>query len=253
MPRRKTERQSAIAAELQIRPSMRVHELAERLNVSVETVRRDLAELEKKGLLSRTFGGAVRPITLEPALNEREGMLVAERERIAAAACRLIEKNDILMIGGGSTTLHLARRIAAQVEHITVITHAFGIAVALASNPRIKVMVLPGQYAGREGFIFGGETIEALQHFHADRAFLGATGLTNEGPNDASTAAGLIYGTMMRRASEVFILADHSKFDRPSLTVFGSWNQVSALITDRRPKGELDEVLTANSVRTIIG
>ena len=245
----KSERQEKIVAELLVRPAMRVHELATLFNVSVETIRRDLADLDQKKLISRTFGGALRPITFEPALTDREGLLVEERERIASAASELVESGDILMVGGGATTLHFARRLAAQVEHVTVITHAFSIASTLATNPLIKVLVLPGQYDGREGFIFGAETIEALMKFHANKAFLGATGLTEEGPNDASTAAGLIYGTMMRRSSEVYILADHTKFDRPSLTVFGPWSHVSGLITDLPPSPKLSQTLRTARVR----
>ena len=70
--------------------------------------------------------------------------------------------------------------------------------MALATNPTHKVLMLPGQYDGREGLIHGPDTIEALQHYRADKAFLGASGLTSEGPSDAGIGPGLIYGAMMR-------------------------------------------------------
>jgi DeoR/GlpR family transcriptional regulator of sugar metabolism len=110
---------------------------------------------------------------------ERQSLMVAEREAIAAAAVKLVVPNDILMIGGGATTLHFARRLAAERNHLTVITHAFSIAMALAS------------------------------------------GLTAEGPSDAGIGPGLVYGAMMRRSAQTIILADHAKFDRPSLAVYG--------------------------------
>ena len=94
-------------------------------------------------------------MSVEPALAEREQLMVAERERIADAVVELVEDNDILMIGGGATTLHVARRLAADRNHLTVITHALSIAVALASNPLHRVLMLPGQYDGREGLISG--------------------------------------------------------------------------------------------------
>ena len=248
----KTHRQARIVAELRSAPAMRVHEMAELLQVSSETVRRDLAELDRRGLISRTYGGAIRPISAEPALSEREMLLVEERKQIAAAAVQCIERNDILMLGGGATTLHFARRLAADAEHLTVITHSFSIAVALGSNLSIKVLVLPGQYDGREGLIFGADTIDALQHFHANKAFLGASGLTEEGPNDASMAAGYIYGAMMKRATEAFVLADHSKFNRPSLTVFGPWGPQVSLITDAECEGPLQSALQLCGSRVIV-
>jgi len=241
----KSDRQARIVAELRATPSLRVNELSDRLGVSTETVRRDLAELDERGLISRTYGGAMRPIAFEPALAEREGLMLAERERIAAAAVQLVKPNDILMIGGGATTLHFARRLAAERNHVTVITHAFSIAMALATNPTHKVLMLPGQYDGREGLIHGPETIDALQRYRANRAVLGASGLTAEGPSDASAGPGLIYGAMMRRSSETLILADHTKFDRPSLAVYGTWSAATTLVSDAAPVGELASALAA--------
>ena len=240
LPRRnKAERQARIVAELAASPSLRVNKLSARLSVSTETVRRDLTELAEAGLINRTYGGAVRSIPSEPGIAVREGMMLAERERIADIAARLVEPNDILMIGGGATTLHVARRLAATRHGLTVITDAFSIASVMASNPTYKIIILPGQYDGREGVIYGPETIDALQRFHANKAFLGASGLTVEGPNDAGIGPGSTYGMMMRRAAHTIIVADHTKFDRPSLTIYGDWSPSTTLISDLRPKGRL--------------
>ncbi|MCB1471572.1 MAG: DeoR/GlpR transcriptional regulator [Rhodobiaceae bacterium] len=246
-PRRsgKSGRQEQIIADLRLYPAMRVGELAERLGVSSETIRRDLAELDERGLINRTYGGAMRPVVYEPGLAEREGLMVPERQRIAAAAVAGIEANDILMIGGGATTLHFAHRLAAVQQPLTVITHAFSIALALSVNPLIRILMLPGQYDGREGLIHGADTIDALQRFRANVAVLGASGLTVEGPNDAAMGPGLTYGAMMRRSARTLVLADHSKFNRPSLTVYGPWNPAITLITDMQPDGELAEAMAS--------
>ena len=155
------------------------------------------------------------------------------------------------MIGGGATTLHFARRLAAERNHLTIITHAFRIAMALASNPPHKVLMLPGQYDGREGLIHGPDTIDALQRFRASKAFLGASGLTAEGPNDAGVGPGLIYGAMMRRAAETIILADHSKFDRPSLAVYGEWSANMTLVSDQLPRMHVAAALKQAQVKVI--
>jgi DeoR/GlpR family transcriptional regulator of sugar metabolism len=248
----KAERHERIVRELERSPAMRVNDLAARLEVSTETIRRDLADLDRRGLISRTYGGAVRPIAVEPALAERQAMMVEERERIAGAAVALVERNDILMIGGGATTLHFARRLATVGEPVTVITHAFSIAMALAANPLVRVLMLPGEYDGREGLIHGADTIDALARFHANRAVLGASGLTREGPNDAALGPGLVYGAMMRRASETVVLADHAKFNRPSLTVYGPWSRSTVLVTDKAPDGELARGIRAAGARSVL-
>jgi DeoR/GlpR family transcriptional regulator of sugar metabolism len=147
--------------------------------------------------------------------------------------------------------LHFARRLAVERNHLTVITHALSIAVTLASNPLHKVLILPGQYDGREGLIHGPDTIDALQRFRANKAFLGASGLTAEGPSDASVGPGLIYGMMMRRAAQTIILADHSKFDRASLTVYGAWTAEVTLVSDLPPQGSLAEAMALGSAKFI--
>jgi DeoR/GlpR family transcriptional regulator of sugar metabolism len=249
----KAGRQEVILAALRRAPAMRVHELADWLTVSPETIRRDLAELDERGLISRTYGGAVRPVTYEPALTERQTLMVEERRAIAAAAADRIEATDILMIGGGATTLHFARELAAREMPLTVITHAFSIAMALSANPRIEVLMLPGKYDGREGLIHGADTIEALARFHANKAVLGASGLSDEGPNDASMAPGLVYGAMMRRAAETLVLADHGKFGRPSLVVYGAWSATTTLVSDRAPDGDLAAALEEASAAVLVG
>lgn len=248
----KARRQERIVSELRASPAMRVHDLAERLAVSTETIRRDLAELEQQGLINRTYGGAVRPVTMEPALAERQRLMVDERRRIAEAAATRVDRDDILMIGGGATTLHFAQRLAARGGPLTVITHAPSIAMALAVDPLIRVMMLPGLYDGREGLIHGPDTIDALNRFRANLAVLGATGLTPEGPNDAAIGPGMTYGAMMRRSAETLVLADHQKFDRLSLTVYGPWHSSVTLISDRAPEGPLAAALAEAGTAVVV-
>lgn len=247
----KTERQSRIVAELRATPTLRVNDLSQRLHVSTETVRRDLAELDAAGLISRTYGGATSAVQGEPGVAIRETLMIAERREIAKIAARMVEPGDILMIGGGATTLHFARRLAADFDHLTVITHAFSIATALATNHTHRVLMLPGQFDGREGLLHGADTIDALQLFHAGKAFLGASGLTEEGPNDAGLGPSLVYGAMVGRSAQSIILADHSKFNAPSLKVFARWSNKMTLISDKSPHGALAEALGGTGVRVI--
>ncbi|MDP2737204.1 MAG: DeoR/GlpR family DNA-binding transcription regulator [Pseudorhodobacter sp.] len=248
----KTARQACIMDVLAATPSLRVNDLALRLAVSTETVRRDLAELSEVGKISRTYGGATRLVQHEPGVAVRETLMPIERARIAEAAVQLVESGEILAIGGGATTLHFARKLAVARDHLTVITHAFSIAAALVVNATHKVLMLPGQYDGREGLIHGPDTIDALQKFHTNKAFLGASGLTAEGPSDAGLGPGFVYGAMMRRTSKSFILADHSKFENPSLTVYGTWGPATTLITDAPPSGGLAAALAEAGVAVVI-
>ncbi|MEL6962635.1 MAG: DeoR family transcriptional regulator, partial [Pseudomonadota bacterium] len=105
---KKSARHSRILDVLEINPSIRVNALADELDVSTETVRRDLAELDETGRIKRTYGGAVRTTAFEPALAERLKLHVQERERVARHAVTSLADVQSLFIGGGATTLHFA-------------------------------------------------------------------------------------------------------------------------------------------------
>jgi DeoR/GlpR family transcriptional regulator of sugar metabolism len=249
----KSSRQSQILAELNRSPSLRIADLAGRLDVSTETIRRDLDELTEQGLLNRTYGGAVRPLSTEPSITERHSLLVAERERIGRAALPVIKSGHVLMMGSGSTTVHVARRIAVELKNITVITHAFGVATVLAMNPTIKVLMLPGDYHATEGANVGVHTVSFLNGFYADFAILGASGLTPDGPADALIECGAVYSAMTMRAAQTVVVADNSKFDRIFPARYASWQQVHHLVTDMAPTGSLLSGLKQNDVKLVIG
>lgn len=244
----KRARHEHIVKALQTTSTLRVSELAADLDVSTETIRRDLLELGEKGLIDRTYGGAARPLGAEPTVAERHRMMVPEREAIAKFSAALIRPNDVLLIGGGATTTHVARRIAAVCRDLTVITHAFGVATVLAANPTITVIIAPGRYNAREGNMGGPETNEFLEAYSASWAILGASGITAEGVSEAEPLAASVYKTMMRRAASTMIVADHSKFDQHALAIWGRWSEIDHLVTDREPTGTLARALERGGV-----
>lgn len=250
--RGKAVRQADILAELGRAPSLRIADLAQRLAVSTETIRRDLDELTRRGLLDRTYGGAVRPLAAEPSLNERHRILVAEREAIARAAAPLVPPGGLVMIGSGATTVHVARRIAATHRNLTVITHSFGVATVLAMNPTISVVMAPGAYHGSEGATLGALTVAFLAGFSADVAILGASGLTADGPADALIESAAVYAAMAGRAADVMVVADHSKFDRRFPAGYAPWTRIGRLVTDRAPAGALAAALEGAKVAVTV-
>ncbi len=248
----KLQRHERIVAELRGAPTLRVSELALDFDVSTETVRRDLDELQERGLINRTYGGAVPPLGGEPAVSERHRLMVREREAIGTAVARLIRPNEVVAIGAGATTLHVARRMAAECRDVTVLTHSFGAATVLAANPTIRVLICPGRYVGREGMIVGQETVDFLQSYHANRAILGATGVTAEGANDADPEAAAVYRALMARAAETTVVVDHTKFDQPALVRWGRWAEIARVVTDAPAEGALARALERARVELVV-
>ncbi|MFG1477352.1 DeoR/GlpR family DNA-binding transcription regulator [Xanthobacter sp. V4C-4] len=248
----KKARHERIVRELMASSTLRVSELAAELGVSTETIRRDLFELGEKGLINRTYGGAVRPLGTEPAVSERHQLMVAEREAIAAATARLIKPNEVVAIGAGATTTHVARRMAAECRDITVITHSFSVATVLAANPTIAVLMCPGRYNGREGMMVGAETCEFLQAYNANWAILGASGITAEGLCEAEAAAASVYKAMMLRAVETIVVADHTKFSQQALAIWGRWHDIQHLVTDQPPPLAIARAMERARVEVVI-
>lgn len=253
MRQEKRERQTKILAALGGTSSLRVAELAQQLNVSTETIRRDFDELTRAGMLNRTYGGAVRALSTETNdAAERHSLRLAERQRIAQATVEQVANARILLIGSGSTAMHVAQQIAARLRDIMVVTHSFGVAAALGTNSSIKVMMIPGMYHPGEASTTGGHAIVFLQSLYADYVILGASGLTEDGPSDAIPEIAAVNTAMLARAAKCIVAADQSKFNLLFATRFAGWPQVNTLVTDAPPPGGLRRALESNRVRLLV-
>lgn len=249
----KEERRRRIVAELQANPTVRISALARLFGVTTETVRRDVDSLSEEGLVSRTYGGAAAPtLTREPSLDERHGLLVPERQRIARAAVATVSDGQVLMVDSGATTAHFVRRLAIERRNLTVITNGTGLAAALASNPTFRVVLCPGDYDARESGTYGPEVADFLQRYRADRAFVGAGGLTLEGPNDVSAELCWVKRAMIERARETTLLVDHGKFDRFGLLRICPPEALARVVSDRPMPADLAQGLRQKGVQLTV-
>ena len=236
----KRERHDLILNELSTSAAIRVSELASRLGVSGETIRRDLAELGAARLVSRTYGGAtIRPFATEPTISERGLTFVEERSRIGHAAARRVEAGQVVMIDGGSTTYQVARHLAQIARNLVVITNCVGVASVAGVNPTFRVVLCPGTYDVREGSVLGEDTVEYLERFNANVAIVGASALTQNGPCDAIPGAAMVKRVMLRRSSEAVLVADRSKFGHTALQTVCRFDELSEIITDSAPPEEI--------------
>src|SRR6201993_5111139 len=161
--------------------TLNVGELADRLGVSVVTVRKDLDELGAEGLLERTFGGAVfshrsrfNRSFLQRTLEHRQ-----EKRAIAAAALEYIQDGDTIILDAGTTTLALAQLLKEQVKSAFVITCSVPVALEL-SSAGYDILLLGGFVLNKSLALLGRETLTVLDRYRADKAFLGSSGFTAE-------------------------------------------------------------------------
>ncbi|MBK7472597.1 MAG: DeoR/GlpR transcriptional regulator [Betaproteobacteria bacterium] len=247
------ERHAQILALLRRDGTVRIATLAKSFAVTTETARRDLDELAESGALQRTYGGgAMRSLIDEPGIGLRGLVHAPERNRIAAAAADLVQAGDALMIDSGSTTSMFAGALAARNLHLTVVTNCLPVANALGAAGHCRVILCPGDYVQREGGVFGTETVAFLRRFQANKAFIGAGGVTADGITDADSAGCAVKRAMIERADRALLLADSSKFDVVQFERIGPLADLDDLVTEAAPPRRLAAALRRDGVAQIL-
>src|SRR5688572_3850397 len=218
------------------RGRLAVTSLAEEFGVTTETVRRDLALLERAGMLRRVHGGAVPAgaLTLvEPGLSERHHSRSEYKRAIAAAALAFLPGADgSIVLDGGTTTAAPAEFLPAD-RRLLAVTSSVPIASRLSITPGITLHLLGGRVRGLTQCAVGETTLRALADLRVDVAFLGANGITpGHGfttPHDAEAA---VKRAMVRAGQRVVVLADSSKLGREHLVRYAPVEDVDVLVTD---------------------
>lgn len=244
------QRRGLIIEALEARGQVLVEGLAAEFGVSLVTIRKDLSELEARGLLHRTHGGAswAHRSLFNPSFREKAYLQQAEKQAIARATLELIEEGDSLILDAGSTTHALARAMKKKFRHLHVITNSVPIALELAETGW-ELLLLGGSVRHHSQALIGPATVRALEPFHVDKAILSATGasvahgLTT--PNDLEAQS---KRAMIRAAATVIAIVDSSKLGRVTLSSFAALTELSCFVTDWNAAPETLETLRGLNV-----
>ena len=232
-PRFQLERRELIMRQLLQEGRVDVTELAQAFDVTSETIRRDLTDLQRERLVRRVHGGAIpwRGSALVPRLEVREGINVDEKRRIATAATREVPERGSLIIDSGSTALHLADQLDRE-RDLTVITNSIPIIRSLALTDRPQVVVLGGALERKTMAMVDETGVELLRDITVDVLFIGCDGMSPEtGFTTPYRAEVAIKRAMMASARRVVMMADHSKFGNEQLFRFAGIGEVDVFIT----------------------
>lgn len=250
------ERHEAIASLVRQRGRVAVSDVATTFGVTTETVRRDLAQLERAGLLRRVHGGAVPTSALalaEPALSDRDSAQAAQKDRIAQAAVALVPgSGGSILLDAGTTTSRLAGLLPTD-RQLLVITHAVPIAARLAGVPGIDLQVLGGHVRGTTQAAVGPDTVQALGDLRADVAFVGTNAvLPGHGLSTPNADEAAVKRALVRAGRQVVVLADSSKLGREHLIRFAPIDVVDVLVTDDGISDDAVKALEADGVEVIV-
>ncbi len=230
------ERKSEILKIIEAEGRVEVNELATRFNASRETIRRDLREMEDSGLVKRTHGGAVfEPSTLpEFPVEVREIRQFKEKNAICEVAVAAIQDGDSIFVDNSSTCLYMLQYVPTDL-HLTVITNSIKLLLGSIplNRPNLEMICLGGVFHGSNLATFGGLAQKNAAEFFPGKAFVSCAGMRF--PDQFTDSSLLETDTkrlMLERSQQVFMLADHTKFERVGPVFLSEFSSVDVLITD---------------------
>ncbi len=230
------ERQEAITSLVMSKGRASVAELAQTYDVTTETVRRDLAALDRAGLLRRVHGGAVPARALhvvEPGVMEREATRADYKDAIARAALDYLPVDGgSVLFDAGTTTGRIAALLPSDRELVAV-TNSVPIAARLAAMPSVSLQLLGGRVRGLTQAAVGEPALRLLDTMRVDVAFIGTNAISVEhGLSTPDSEEAAVKRAMVRAAGFVVVVADSSKVGREDLMSFAPVDRVDVLITD---------------------
>ncbi|MFH8795611.1 DeoR/GlpR family DNA-binding transcription regulator [Streptomyces sp. NPDC017941] len=231
------ERRQLILEMVRANGAVSLRELARVVQTSEVTVRRDVRALEAEGLLDRRHGGAVLPggFTRESGFPQKSHLASAEKTAIADLAAGLVEEGEAIVVGAGTTTQELARRLA-RVPGLTVVTNSLLVAQALAHANRVEVVMTGGTLRGSNYALVGSGAEQSLQGLRVSRAFLSGSGLTAErGLSTSNMLSASVDRALVQAAAEVVVLADHTKLGTDTMFQTVPTDVITRLVTDEPP------------------
>lgn len=233
-------RQSEILELARAEGRVLVEELAQRFDVTLQTIRRDLGEMAEAGLLDRVHGGAVpRAGTVNLGYESRRRLNAEAKAAIGAACAAAIPDNSSLILNLGTTTEAVAQALIHH-SNITVVTNNINVANILLANPGCEIMVAGGALRRSDGGLVGELTTQFFEQFKVDYAVVGTSALDPDGDMlDFDLAEVRVSRAILRQARQSFLVTDHSKLGRTAPARITSLSEIDTVFTDKALPAEL--------------
>jgi DeoR family transcriptional regulator, glycerol-3-phosphate regulon repressor len=246
-------RQLTLLNLVQAQGSISVEKLATQLGVTLQTVRRDIHKMAEEGLLARFHGGVRAPSSTTQNIEhqQRESLNADEKARIAKAVAAAVPNNCSLILNIGTTTEAIAKALMNHTG-LRVITNNLTVASILSVNPACEVIVVGGVVRTRDRGIVGEAAVEFIQQFKVDIAIIGISGIETDGTlRDYDYREVKVSQAIISHAREVWLAADHSKFNRPAMVELARLSQIDKLFTDAKPPDPYPALLEEAGVECI--
>ncbi|MCR5089326.1 MAG: DeoR/GlpR family DNA-binding transcription regulator [Oscillospiraceae bacterium] len=240
----KIERQNLIDQEIRKAGFVLVPGLSELLNCSEETIRRDLREMETCGKLVRTHGGAylVEKYDKSYPIELRKSYLQHTKERLAETAVLEIQENDVVMLDSSTTCISIAELILRLGMNVTLITNSLAICNLFSeANSNVNLIGVGGTFRRRTSSFADPNTIEAIRHYYADKAFISCPKVSAEfGLSDNHISEANVRKQMLKNAQRKILVVDHTKFEGNANVLFEGLEDMDLIITDQHLEPEFE-------------
>lgn len=215
--------------------SVTMEQLCEAFNVSMNTVRRDINNLQGTGDVKKVYGGVMSNNSRTLRLyNDRAASNTAAKEQIGRAAAKLVVDNDIIYVDAGTTTCEMIPHISAQ--NVTIFTSSLSVVEYALSKPNLNIMILPGKFSRETNSITGSDAAEYLEQFNIQKAFMSASGfIPAKGATHASLAEAPMKNSALKQSDLSYLLVDASKFGVSTLINYADSSRFEAVITNTLP------------------
>lgn len=248
------ERRIKILDQLSRDEKVSVVQLADELNVSSETIRRDLDRLDKEGKLKKVYGGAVkfRTDSWELPFEQKTLLNPEEKKAIGRAAASLVDDGDSIMLGNGTTPLEMVKYLAYK-KNVTLVTHSAPVMLLALEVFKGRIIFIGGEVDVSQKSANGPLAEGMLQQLKVNKTFISAGGVSSvDGITDFDLNEANISRKMMERAEETIILADYTKLGKSTLARICSLNEVSIIISDRKCPDEWRRKLSESGIELMI-
>lgn len=243
------ERRQEIVLLTEQKGNVSVKQLAETFNISTVTIRNDLNELNRLGLIVRSRGGAVTSnrLTKELSIKEKHSKNHKIKQKLGEAVASLIEDGDAIILDSGSTTEEVARCLAGK-KDLTVMTNGLNIAHELAQSENCDVFITGGRLRRKSMSFYGAHAEEKLKYYNFNKVILGVDGIDiNRGISTHYEPEANFNRAMCENVEQIIVVTDSSKFGKRSLHSIIKLNAIDVLVTDSNiPKEYVDALNQLN-------
>ncbi len=250
----KDERMNQIMEYLYQAGKVTVVTLCEQLQVSPATIRRDIEELAAQELVKRTHGGIVLPgsAKLDAPVIQRRYFQAEEKRKIGKAAAKLIQDEETIFLGSGSTVLEVAEHLKGK-KNLTVITNSLPIINLLAQEPNIKTIITGGFLRQPELSLIGHLVETSLSELRADKVVMSIQGIhLQHGLTNNDSAETMIDRTICHFAPNLILVADHTKFNKTKASFVAELAAIHTVVTDRNAPADFLNTLENMGIEVII-